>query len=95
MVIFSTNFIFSTIDDGCTVDMEGEVVCAGPFPYFKIVSMVAIVGGGAAVEGVTTLCLRRKDARMQRRVSIHSVDRAVGARASGGGERDLGARLLG
>ena len=98
MATFSTNFVFSTIDDGCSVDMEGLVTCAGPFRYVKIVSMVVIVGLGLAAEGVTTLCLRRKDDQLHRRASIISVDgraAAAGQRNSGGGESNLGAQLLG
>jgi hypothetical protein len=101
VLIFSTNATLSVLDDGCSVNLEGDVVCAGPFPFFKIVAMVSIVGTGVAVEGVTTLCLRRKDAQMQRRVSVHALggEQAGAVRPSGeetgGRQADLTARLLG
>ena len=61
----------SVLDDGC-VEFEGQLICAGPFPYFKLVAFVAIVGFGGAVEGLATLCLRRRARRMDRRGSILS-----------------------
>ena len=50
-LLFLCNATLSVMDDGC-VEFEGQLVCKGPFPYFKLVAFVAIVGFGAAIEGV-------------------------------------------
>lgn len=92
-IIFTINAILSTVDDGCTVDMEGEQSCAGPFPYFKIVAMASIIGTGALVDMMTTACARRQDAQMQRRGSIHAaVDETRVSR--GNDNPDLSTTLL-
>ena len=92
-IIFTINAILSTLDDGCSVVMEGEQLCAGPFPYFKIVAMVSIIGIGALVDVVTTAYASRQDAHMQRRGSIHvAIDDARVSR--GNGNPDLTKTLL-
>jgi hypothetical protein len=72
--------------------MEGEQLCAGPFPYFKIVAMISIIATGVCVDVMTTACASRQDAQMQRRGSIHvAVEERVGR---GKSNPDLTAALL-